>query len=99
VLRRGGLAFLARLDGKPAGVASCTPPLDGLTELTGIATLPPFRGIGIAAAITAAAAQAAFACGVEAAFLTAGDDRAGRVYQKVGFLPHAMALAYWDPAE
>jgi GNAT superfamily N-acetyltransferase len=98
-LRRGGLAFLARLDGLPAGVASCTAPLDGLTELTGIATLPVFRRIGVATAITAEAAQAAFGSGVEAAFLTAGDDKAGRVYQKVGFLPHATALAYWDPAE
>jgi ribosomal protein S18 acetylase RimI-like enzyme len=98
-LRRGGLAFLARLDGRPAGVASCTAPLDGLTELTGIATLPEFRRTGIATAVTAAAAQAAFESDVEAAFLTAGDDQAGRVYQRVGFLPHATALAYWDPAE
>jgi ribosomal protein S18 acetylase RimI-like enzyme len=98
-LRRGGLAFLARLDGRPAGIASCTLPMDGLTELTGIATLPAFRRLGIATAITAAAARAAFGSGVEAAFLTAGDDHAGRVYQRAGFLPHAAALAYWDPAE
>jgi ribosomal protein S18 acetylase RimI-like enzyme len=98
-LRRGGLAFLARLDGRPAGVASCTAPLDGLTELTGIATLPAFRQLGIATAITGAAAQAAFGSGVEAAFLTAGDEQAGRVYQRVGFLPHAMALAYADSVE
>jgi predicted GNAT family acetyltransferase len=97
-IRRGGLAFLARLNDRPAGVASCTVPLDGLMELTGIATLPAFRRLGIATAITAAAAQAAFGSGVDVVFLTAGDAQAGRVYQRVGFRPLATALAYWDPA-
>jgi GNAT superfamily N-acetyltransferase len=96
-IRQGGLAFLARLNDRPAGVASCTAPLDGLTELTSITTLPAFRRLGIATAITATAAQAAFAHGVQAVFLTAGDAQAGRVYQRVGFRPHATALAYWDP--
>lgn len=93
-MRRGGLAFLACLDGRAAGIASCTVPLDGLTELAGIATLPAHRRRGIATAVTAAAAQTAFGCGVEAAFLTAGDSQAGRVYQRVGFRPKATVLAY-----
>jgi ribosomal protein S18 acetylase RimI-like enzyme len=95
-LERGGLAFLARLEGEPAGVASCTALLDGLTELAGIATLPSYRGRGIAAALTAAAARTAFARGVDAAFLTAGDAHAGRVYQRVGFRPSATLMAYAD---
>ena len=96
-IRRGELALLARLNDRPSGVVSCTVPWDGLTELTGIATHPAFRRLGIATAITAAAAQAAFGSGVEAAFLTAGDAQAGRVYQRVGFLPYATALAFCDP--
>jgi GNAT superfamily N-acetyltransferase len=95
-IRQGGLAFLARWNGQPAGIASCSVPWRGLTELTGITTLPTYRGRGIATAISAAAAQAALGSGVEAAFLTAGDVQAGRVYQRVGFRPHATALAYWD---
>jgi GNAT superfamily N-acetyltransferase len=97
-MRRGGLAFLARLDGRPVGIASCTVLLDGLTELAGIATLPECRRHGIATAITAAAAQTVFALGVEAAFLTAGDEQAGRVYQRVGFRPRATVLAFSTPA-
>jgi ribosomal protein S18 acetylase RimI-like enzyme len=93
-MRSGGLAFLARLDGQEAGIASCTVLLDGLTELAGIATLPAYRGRGIATAVTAAAVQAAFGCGVEAAFLTAGNAQAGRVYERAGFHPCATALAY-----
>lgn len=96
-IRQGGLAFLARCSGQPAGIASCSVSWHGLTELTGITTLPTYRGRGIATAISAAAAQAALGSGVEAAFLTAGDVQAGRVYQKVGFRPHATALAYLDP--
>jgi GNAT superfamily N-acetyltransferase len=96
-IRRGGLAILGLLSGQPAGIASSSVPWDGLTELTGIATLPAYRGRGIATAITAAATQAALGRGIEAAFLMAGDAQAGRVYQRVGFRPHATALAYWDP--
>jgi ribosomal protein S18 acetylase RimI-like enzyme len=96
-MRRGSLALLARLDGQSVGIASCTVPLDGLTELTGIATLPEYRRRGVATAITAAAAHAAFGYGVDAAFLTAGDEQAGRVYQRVGFRPYATTLSYWDP--
>jgi ribosomal protein S18 acetylase RimI-like enzyme len=97
-IRLGGLALLARLDGHPVGVGSCTSLHDGLTELAGIATLPAYRGLGIAAAITAAAAKAAFERGVETAFLTAGDAAAGRVYERVGFRPAGITLAYYDPS-
>jgi ribosomal protein S18 acetylase RimI-like enzyme len=89
-------AFLARLDGTPVSAGAFTPPLDGLTELAGIATLEAYRRRGLAAAVTAAAAAAAFARGVEIAFLTAGDERAGRVYERVGFRLYATAVAYCE---
>jgi ribosomal protein S18 acetylase RimI-like enzyme len=87
-------AFLARLDGVPVAAGGFTAPLDGFTELVGIATLEAYRRRGIASALTAQAAQTAFERGVEVAFLTAADERAGRVYQRVGFRPYATALAY-----
>jgi ribosomal protein S18 acetylase RimI-like enzyme len=87
-------AFLARLEGAPVAAGDFTAPLDGFTELVGIATLGEYRRRGIAAALTAHAAKTAFARGVEVAFLTAADERAGRVYERVGFRPYATALAY-----
>ena len=53
-------AFLARMDGVPAGAMMFTVPLDGLTELAGGTTLEAHRRRGIGAAMIAAAATAAF---------------------------------------
>jgi ribosomal protein S18 acetylase RimI-like enzyme len=91
-------AFLARLAGRPAGAGMFTPPLDGLTELVGITTLEEFRRRGVAAALTACAVRTAFDQGVEAAFLSAADERAGRVYERVGFQPFATMVVYIDQA-
>ena len=41
----------------------------------------------------------AFAGGVEIAFLTAADERAGRVYERIGFRPYATGLAYAVPGK
>jgi ribosomal protein S18 acetylase RimI-like enzyme len=87
-------AFLARLDGRPAGAGMFLSPLDGLTELVGITTLEEFRRRGVAAALTACAVETAFQQGVDAVFLSAADQRAGRVYERVGFRPFAILLAY-----
>jgi GNAT superfamily N-acetyltransferase len=94
MLAAGGRGFLARLSGRPAGAGAFTVPLDGLTELVGIGTLPQYRGLGIGAAITARAVQAAFESGVEVAFLIAENAHAGHVYERVGFRPRATALMY-----
>lgn len=90
-----GRRVLALLDGEPAGVGAYSAPADGMTEVAGIATREPFRRRGIAAAVTAAALEAAFVSGVELAMLSAADERAGRVYERVGFQPFATTLAYY----
>jgi ribosomal protein S18 acetylase RimI-like enzyme len=87
-------AFTAYLDGRAAGAGMYTTPLDGLTELVGIATLEEFRRQGIAGALTAHATRTAFERGIETVFLSAADERAGRVYERVGFRPFAIMLAY-----
>jgi ribosomal protein S18 acetylase RimI-like enzyme len=95
-LGAGSQYFLALINGQPAGVGAYTVPLDGMTELVGIATLPEFRRRGIAAAVTAEMTRYAFSGGVSTAFLTAADDDASRVYQRSGYRRIGTGLAYGE---
>jgi ribosomal protein S18 acetylase RimI-like enzyme len=72
------------IDGRPVA-AGAHQPLDGVTEIVGVATLPAFRRRGLGAALTAALVADARARGAELVFLSAGDDRIARVYERVGF--------------
>lgn len=92
-----GHDFLGRIDGEAAGVATFMPPWNGVTEVAGIATRESYRRRGVASALTERATRAAFEQDVEIACLTAGDERAGRVYERVGFRPYATTLFYLDP--
>jgi GNAT superfamily N-acetyltransferase len=94
MLDAGGLAVFAReaATGEAVGWGQCTPPQDGATELVGIAVRESHRRRGIAGAITAHLAGAAFARGVQTAFLTPGDDGAERVYARAGFAPRSRML-------
>jgi GNAT superfamily N-acetyltransferase len=92
----GGEAFVARLGEEPVGVGMYTTPLDGVTEVVGLATLEPFRRRGIASALAGLAVQRALGAGVEVVCLTAADERAGRVYERVGFARFATMLAFID---
>ena len=94
----GSHYFLGLLDGAPVAAGAHTAPLDGFAELVGIATLAEYRRRGIAGALVAAMTEAAFRSGVRVAFLSAADERAGRVYERVGFQPYATALAFCDTA-
>ena len=89
-----GVAFLAFLDGAPVCAAMFTTPIDGVTELVGIATMLNYRRRGIATAMTGHALQAAFAANVDIACLSAGDEMAGRVYARVGFESVGMMLVF-----
>lgn len=95
--RSGAGGFLGRIDGAAAGASYFGCPMDGVSELAGIATLEAFRRRGIASLLTWYTARAVFDAGVEVAFLTAEDARAGRVYERVGFQPFSIMLAYCDP--
>ncbi len=89
-----GRAFVAWLEGQPVGAGIYTAPFDGVTEVAGLATLEPFRRRGIATTLTALAVRRALEQGVDIACLTAADERAGRVYERVGFARCATMLAY-----
>ena len=89
-----GRAFVAWLEGQPVGAGIYTAPFDGVTEVAGLATLEPFRRRGIATALTALAVRRALEQGVDIVCLTAADERAGRVYERVGFVRCATMLAY-----
>ena len=89
-------AMLARINDQPVSVVEFGTPIAGVTEITGIATLPDYRRRGLAAQLTAQALRIAFSMGVQTACLTAADENAGRVYAKAGFSPFSIMLAYID---
>lgn len=89
--------FAAYAEAQMVCVGCLQPAFHGVTEIAGIATLRSFRRQGIATLLTDAAAQAAFAAGLEAVFLTAGSAEAGRVYERVGFRTIGSGLAYSLP--
>ena len=89
-------AFTAYLHDQPVAAGMYTEPFDLLTELVGITTLKPFRGRGIARAITAAMTATAFEHGIALVVLGAVDEQAARVYRQVGFRPFPVD-AFWLP--
>jgi ribosomal protein S18 acetylase RimI-like enzyme len=94
----GGGAVLARAAGEAVSAASWTSIVDGYTEIVGVATAEPWRGRGLAGAVTAAAAAGAFAAGADVCVLSPGDEVAQRVYARAGFARVATMLHWSDPA-
>jgi predicted GNAT family acetyltransferase len=91
-LRRGltvtAAAFNA--DGDPVASGSHQP-LQGLSEIVGVGTLPAFRRRGIAAALTALLVDDALRRRVETVFLSADDAAVARIYERIGFRRLATA--------
>jgi ribosomal protein S18 acetylase RimI-like enzyme len=88
-------AFTAHLGQEAVGAGMFTSISDqAVTELVGITTLAPFRRRGIAASLTAYMTAAALEHGAKTVFLTAANDTAGRVYERVGFRFEATKVAY-----
>lgn len=91
-----GLAVtaVARIDGQPVAVGTHQP-VDGVTEIVGIGSLPAFRHRGAGAAITSALVDDALARGIDTVFLSAGDETIARVYERIGFrtIGHVGAAA------
>ena len=68
--------------------------IDGIAEVSGVATIEAFRRKGIGAAITGAAVKAALDAGVSSIVLSAADAKAGRVYEAVGFRGFGSTMFY-----
>jgi len=100
-LTAGGLALLARDDatGAIVGGGVATVPGDGVTEVAGIGVRESNRRRGIAGAITAGLARAAFAAGLTTVWLTPGDDGAHRVYARAGFMDTTVILHVSAPVD
>lgn len=78
------LHALAFYHDSPAAVGSMTP-IEGIAELTGVATRPALRRHGAAAALSAALTAEHFRLGGTLAWLSASDAIAQAVYTKVGY--------------
>jgi predicted GNAT family acetyltransferase len=74
----------AFVDGVPVAVGSHQP-MEGATEIVGVATLPSFRRRGLGSAVTETLARDAYERGVDTVLLSAGDEAVARIYGRVGF--------------
>ncbi|WP_410595795.1 GNAT family N-acetyltransferase [Amycolatopsis sp. lyj-23] len=91
-LKSGGRHLLAEaggvvVGGVVVGGGVALDIVDGTTEIAGIAVLEPYRGRGIAAALTARLTREVHEAGAHTAFLTPGDLGIGHVYARVGYRP------------
>jgi ribosomal protein S18 acetylase RimI-like enzyme len=73
-------------------------PVDDVTEIVGVATLPSHRRQGLAAAVTDTLVADALRRDVDVVFLSADSDAVARVYERVGFRRVAMAAAAEPPS-
>ena len=91
LFRRVGVdTVLGRLaDGTPVGVAGHLAVHDAVSEIVAVGVDEPYRGRGIGGALTAAAARSAIRSGAELLFITPDNERARRVYERVGFAPES----------
>ena len=86
--------FLALLDGKPVAVVFLGPLQEGISEVIGLATRPPFRRRGIATSLLTAVFRRAFDNGVDLLFGSAGSDYSFRASRKIGSFPCATLVGY-----
>jgi GNAT superfamily N-acetyltransferase len=81
----GGIVLLARFDGEPAGGGSCSAPVDGLTELCGVAVAERVRRRGVGAAVSARLTELAFERGFRLPWLEPSGPESERVYAGIGY--------------
>jgi ribosomal protein S18 acetylase RimI-like enzyme len=75
----------AFVEGEPVA-AGAHQPVDGATEVVGVACLPAFRRRGLAGAVTSLLVRDALERGVTTVCLSADDDDVERLYGRLGFV-------------
>lgn len=85
MIGNGGVVVLARLDGEPAGGGACSAPVDGLTEIGGVAVAERFRRRGVGAAVSAHLTALAYQRGLCFVWLEPADEGVERIYAGVGY--------------
>ena len=90
-----GAVRIAVAESQEAGVLATgrTLPIEDVTEVMGVATLPAARRQGLGAAVTAALVDDARSRGVSTVFLTASSPDVARVYERIGFRRGATGFA------
>jgi GNAT superfamily N-acetyltransferase len=91
--RNGGVVLLARLGGEPVAGGACSAPVEGITELTGVAVAEAFRSRGIGAALSAELTALAHARGYHLPWLEPADKAVERVYARIGYRPVGEKLS------
>lgn len=87
----------AFVEGRPVCVG-VHQPVDAVTEIVGVATLPTARRQGWAGDVTHTLVADALTLGVRTVFLSAADDAVARVYERVGFRDAGQVCAA-EPAD
>jgi GNAT superfamily N-acetyltransferase len=72
-------------------------PVDGVTEIVGVGTVPSARRRGLGAAVTSALVDDALRSGAELVFLAAAEDAVARIYARLGFVRVATAMVAAPP--
>ncbi|WP_328912060.1 MULTISPECIES: GNAT family N-acetyltransferase [unclassified Streptomyces] len=82
----GGVVALARVGvGTAVGAGVCSPPVDGLSELAGLAVAASFRRLGIGATVAAYLTAAVLDRGCRTVWLEPGDLGIERIYARIGY--------------
>ena len=93
IYENGGIVVLAMFRGEPAGGGSCSAPVDGLTELAGVAVADRFRRRGIGAALSAHLTSRAHRRGYRLVWLEPADEAVERIYASIGYRTIGEKLA------
>jgi ribosomal protein S18 acetylase RimI-like enzyme len=84
-LRRGVSVMVVAEGSYGPAATGMHQPVDGVTEVVGVATLPTVRRQGLGGAVTGRLVEDALERGVQTVFLSAGSEDVARVYARLGF--------------